>query len=139
MTKSKKQNSNQVPNGGYSISGYGAIPPTYSTTFPVTGSTYANLAVGTTTGITTFSGGISAASNTWYTKQPKVVITDADIEIDGLSIRKTLVDLQSRLAIMVPNPELEKEFNELKECADRYRELEKKFSEQMKVWQTLKK
>ena len=135
MTKSKKQNSNQVPNGGYSISGYGAVPPTYSTTLPVTGSTYANLTVGSVTGITTFSG----SSNMWYTKQPKVVITDADIEIDGLSIRQTLVDLQSRMAIMVPNPALEKEFDELKECADRYRELEKKFSEQKKMWETLKK
>ena len=139
MTKSKKQNSSQVPNGGYSIGGYGAVPPTYSTTLPVTGSTYANLTVGSATGITTFSGGITGASNTWYTKQPKVVITDADIEIDGLSIRQTLVDLQSRMAIMVPNPALEKEFDELKECADRYRELEKKFLEQKKMWETLKK
>lgn len=140
MTKSKKQNSNQVPNqvpnGGYSISGYGAVPPTYSTTLPLTGSTYANLTVGSVTGITT---AITGASNTWYTKQQKVVITDADIEIDGLSIRQTLVDLQSRMAIMVPNPALEKEFDELKECADRYRELEKKFLEQKKMWETLKK
>ena len=74
----------------------------------------------------------------YYSKQPKVKITDSDIELDGLSMRQTLLDLQSRLGIMTPNPELEKEFTELRECAERYRELEKKFLEQKAVWATLK-
>ena len=61
-----------------------------------------------------------------------------DVDLDGLSMRQTLLDLQSRLGIMTPNPELEKEFTELRECAERYRELEKKFLEQKAVWATLK-
>jgi hypothetical protein len=148
MTKSKKQNSNQVPNGGYSISGYGAVPPAYSTTLPITGAGYANLSIGvgatySTVGITGATGSNSvwttAGADNWYAKQAKVSITDSDLVIDGLSLRDFMKTVNERLAVMVPNPELEKEFEELKECADRYRELEKKFLEQMKVWQTLKK
>ena len=40
---------------------------------------------------------------------------------------------------MVPNPALEKEFVELRECADHYRDLEKKFLEQKRVFEILKK
>ena len=101
---------------------------------------------GSNTTMTGISGGAGSGTNwssvtldPYYSKQPKVKITDSDIELDGLSMRQTLLDLQSRLGIMTPNPELEKEFTELRECADRYRELEKKFSEQKAVWETLKK
>jgi hypothetical protein len=135
MAKTKKQNSTQVPNGGYSISGYGAVPPTYSTTYPVTGSGYSNVTISGATGLN-YS---TATTASWYTQQPKVKITDSDIELDGLSMRQTLLDLQSRLAIMTPNPKLEQEFEELRECADRYRELEKKFLEQKAIWETLKR
>ena len=135
MANTKKQNSNQVPNGGYSISGYGAVPPTYSTTLPVTGAGYSNITLTGTTGLNYNT----ATTATWYTQQPKVKITDSDIELDGLSLRQTLIDLQARMAIMVPNPKLEKEFGELRACADRYRELEKKFLDQKAVWETLKK
>jgi hypothetical protein len=146
MTKSKKQNSNQVPNGGYSISGYGAVPPTYSTTSPITGAGLANVTIGGSAYSTLSIGATGSNSvwttsgaDNWYAKQAKVSITDSDLVIDGLSLRDFMKTVNERLAVMVPNPELEKEFEELKECADRYRELEKKFLEQMKVWQTLKK
>ena len=134
MAKTKKQNSNQVPNGGYTLGGYGAVPPTYSTTMPVTG---AGVTYTTATGASTWATNITV--DPYYTKTPKVQITDSDIEIDGLSLRKTLVTMHERMAIMQPNPELEKEFTELKECADRYRELEKKLLDQKKMWETLKK
>jgi hypothetical protein len=86
----------------------------------------------------------ATSASTWiaepfYTKQPKVKITDSDIEVDGLSLVKTLRELQTQMGIMVPNPALEKEFIELRKCADRYRELERKFLEQKRVWETLKK
>jgi len=68
----------------------------------------------------------------------KVKISDSDIEIDGLSLKKTLEAVSQRLAIMVPNPELEREFEELRACGDRYRELEREFAEQLKMWNTLK-
>jgi hypothetical protein len=68
----------------------------------------------------------------------KVKITDSDIQIEGFSLKQTLQTLNERLAIMVPNPALEKEFEELKACGDEYRRLEKEFAEQLKVWNTLK-
>jgi len=75
----------------------------------------------------------------YYTKKPKVEITDKDIVIDGLSLRDFMHSVNERLAIVQPNPTLEKEFEELRACADRYRELEQKLLEQKAVWATLKK
>ena len=116
-----------------------AKAPTY-TTVPNGGHNYSNVTIAAGGGLTYTTASTNA---TWidpfYAKQPKVKITDTDIELDGLSMRKTLLDLQARLAIMIPNPELEKEFEELRVCADRYRELEKKFLEQKRIWETLKK
>jgi len=78
-----------------------------------------------------------ATGSTW-TMNSKVKITDSDIQIEGFSLKQTLQTLNERLAIMVPNPALEKEFEELKACGDEYRRLEKEFAEQLKVWNTLK-
>ena len=124
-------NANTVPNGGYTLTGN--TNPNYGN-ITITGAPY-----------TGASGPyiISAGYNWANTASPnmtvgKVKITEDDIEIEGLSLRKTLLDLQARLAIMTPNPVLEKEFDELKACGDRYRELEKEFTEQLKMWNTLK-
>lgn len=89
----------------------------------------------------------SATAATWitdsyYTKKPKVNITSEDIEIDGLGLRETMLAIKKEL--MIPtrinrNVELEREFEELRAHADRYYELERKFLEQKKMWETLKK
>lgn len=124
--------------------------------FPTAKHTYANVTIanGGYTGNVTLTGGGSGSilystgtgSSNWatatatpyYAAQPKVKITENDIVVDGLSLRDTLRTMHERMAIMVPNPALEKEFDELKACADRYRELEKEFLEQLRVWNTLK-
>ena len=134
MAKTKKQNSNQVPNGGYTLGGYGAVPPTYSTTMPVTG---AGVTYTTATGASTWATNITV--DPYYTKTPKVNITDKDLILDGLSLRDFMQTVNERMGIMVPNPKLEAEFNELKELADRYRELEKKMLDQKEMWDLLKK
>ena len=125
--------------------------PTYSVTYPITGAgsagtNYSNVTLtggfggaGLTYSTTAGAGNWATSIDSYYPKQPKVQITDTDIVLDGMSMRKALLDLQERMAIMIPNPELEKDFEELKICADRYRELEKKFLEQKAVWETLKK
>ena len=41
--------------------------------------------------------------------------------------------------MLVPNPELEKEWEELKRLGDAYRKLEAECKEKSKVWNTLKK
>lgn len=87
-------------------------------------------------------------NTSWTTASPAVKVSqkatidlqgeDADIIINGKSLAKTLEGIQDRLGILEMNPELEAEFEELREAADRYRELEKKFKEQKRVWDTLK-
>jgi hypothetical protein len=130
-----------------------ANTPNYSTTLPVTGAGFSGhshhsnvtLTGGAGTNLVYTSAG--AGSYNWathavapyYTTQPKVNITDKDIVLDGLSLRDFMQSVNERMAIVQPNPALEKEFDELRACADRYRELERKLLEQKQVWETLKK
>ena len=62
---------------------------------------------------------------------------DADIEINGVSITQTLSGIQERLAILQPNPELEKEFLELAKLRKQYTKLEKTLLEKKAVWDAL--
>ena len=62
---------------------------------------------------------------------------DADLEIAGVSITQTLDDIQARLAILQPNPELEKEFLELAKIREQYIKLEKTLLEKKAVWDAL--
>ena len=64
--------------------------------------------------------------------------TNADIDINGKSLMKTLEALEDRLNMMVPNPELEKEWDDLKKLGNRYRKLEKKCREKAEMWNKLK-
>ena len=63
---------------------------------------------------------------------------DADIKVNGRSLMDAITALEERLNILVPNPELEAEWDELKELGQRYRELEKKCKEKAEVWKKLK-
>ena len=63
---------------------------------------------------------------------------NADIEVNGRSLMGAIEALEQRLNIMVPNPELEKEWDELRELGDRYRELEKQCKEKGNMWAKLK-
>jgi len=110
------------------------------TYFPTNKHSYSNVTIAN--GGTAIASGLSyttATTATWSQPNAKVKITDSDIEIDGLSLKATLHTLNERMAIMVPNPRLEAEFEELRELADRYRELERKLLDQKKMWETLKK
>lgn len=64
---------------------------------------------------------------------------NADLVLNGKSVKDTLQAIEERLAILHPNPELENEWEELKELGQRYRTLEAEIKEKMKVWDTLKK
>ena len=123
--------------------------------FPTAKHTYANVTVPNGATLTggggiTYTTGTTSASNwgatnitldSYYNKKPKVEITDTDLVIDGLSLKGFMRSVQEELLIpgkLNRNTELEQEFNELKECADRYVELERKFLEQKRIWETLK-
>ena len=63
---------------------------------------------------------------------------DADIRVNGRSLMDAIDALEQRLNILVPNPELEAEWDELRELSERYRELEKKCKEKGDMWKKLK-
>jgi hypothetical protein len=63
---------------------------------------------------------------------------NADIKVNGRSLMDAIDALEQRLNILVPNPELEAEWDELRELGDRYRELEKKCQEKGDMWAKLK-
>jgi len=90
-----------------------------------------------TTNTTTGWNGISAAD---LNQSGKLSLqgTNADIDINGKSLMKTLEALEDRLNMMVPNPELEKEWDDLKKLGNRYRKLEAKCKEKAKMWNKLK-
>lgn len=111
-----------------------------------------NITLSVPTGITGSSGtaytqgtGLTYATGSWSTQSvwnnpnPKVSITDSDIVLDGLSLRDFMEEVSDRLAILVPNPELEKDFEQLRHLKDQYETLEADLLEKAKTWNTLKK
>ena len=57
---------------------------------------------------------------------PKIKLdgADADIEINGVSLWRTMQEISNRLNIMHTNPELETQWQELRELGEQYRKLE---------------
>ena len=64
---------------------------------------------------------------------------DADIKINGKSMKTWMEAVEERLNILTPNPELEKDWDDLQELGERYRALEKKCKEKAQMWAALKK
>ena len=121
----------------YSID-LGKVYSNVSLTSPYTISSGINLPNGvyTTTG---------TASSPWTYSSPntassKITLqgTDADIEINGVSLWKTMQEISNRLNIMQVNPELETEWTELRELGDRYRKLEQQILDKQATFDRLK-
>jgi F0F1-type ATP synthase epsilon subunit len=127
---------NTVPNvtistssGGYSISngGTGISPNTVWTTNT------------TATGSFTISPNYSAGGSQLDQNGRMSLRGDkADLDINGKSLRGWMEKVEERLNILTPNPELEKEWDELRRLGERYRKLEKKCKEKAEVWKKLK-
>ena len=62
---------------------------------------------------------------------------DADIIINGKSLNTVIADIEKRLNILQVNPELEAQWQELRELGDQYRELETRLLEKKQVWDKL--
>lgn len=99
---------------------------------------YSNVAISApTSGSYLYNTGVSFATT--------VINTDlhipegSDVKIGNRSVIEILKKCEERLNILVPNPELEKEFEELRELRLKYQELESKLIEQKKMWEVLKK
>lgn len=64
---------------------------------------------------------------------------EGNVKIKGKDLAEMFDKIESRLAILHPNPELEDKWDELKELGKRYKELEAEIIEKEKVWGILKK
>lgn len=141
--------------GMYSSIDYGAIPTITasdltlgnisfsngtSTTFNV-GAAGANAnAVWTTSGTSYNWSGVGTTIGTTIGQSGKVSLNgkDADVEINGKSLKVWMEKVEERLNILTPNAELEKEWDDLRKLGERYRKLEKKCKEKAEVWKKLK-
>ena len=64
---------------------------------------------------------------------------NADIKINGKSMKTWMEKVEERLNILTPNPELEKDWDDLRRLGQRYRALERKCKEKAQMWAALKK
>ena len=110
-----------------------------SLTSPYTYSGSVNLGAFPNTIYTTSGTGISSP---WSVQKvsPKIKLDgeDADIEINGVSLWKTMQEISNRLNIMQVNPELEVEWKELRELGEQYRALEQRILDKQATWDRLK-
>ena len=63
---------------------------------------------------------------------------DADIEINGVSLWKTMQEIANRLNIMHTNPELETQWKELRELGEQYRKLEQHILDKQATWDRIR-
>ena len=131
---------------------YGAVPPL------VQAHTIPNVTISTSAisgGYTIGNGGTghvwttnTTGAGTYRINDPAVVLgaggrmelkgDSADLTINGKSLKNWMEKVEERLNILTPNPELEKEWDELRRLGERYRRLEKKCQEKAEVWNKLK-
>jgi hypothetical protein len=109
-------------------------------------------------GYNTMAGAVGAYSNTgpytiststpsnspWMTQNslsaPKIQLDgeNADITVNGWSLVDAIKRIEERLNLLQPNPELEAEWEQLRQLGDQYRALEAKLKEQTEMWAKLK-
>ena len=106
--------------GGMSATGINVTSPVWTTTTNNTGGyTFANQNI--------------QPNNTVHIKGE-----NADLLINDKSLTTWMEKVEERLNILTPNPELEKEWDDLRRLGERYRKLEKKCREKADMWQKLK-
>ena len=64
---------------------------------------------------------------------------EGDIKLKGKSLNDVLEQIEERLAILRPNEELEKRWEELRTLRNAYKELEAEIIEKEKAWDSLKR
>lgn len=61
-----------------------------------------------------------------------------DINIAGTSLKSFMQEVSEKLGVLIPNPALEKDWEELRDLANKYRETESRIKSQLEVWGALK-
>ena len=64
---------------------------------------------------------------------------EGDLKLKGKSLKDSLDKIEERLAILNPNEELEKRWEELRNLRKQYMEMEAELIEKEKMWAILKK
>jgi hypothetical protein len=85
---------------------------------------------------------ISTGANTMTVGQSGTIEIkgeDADIKINDKSMVTWMEKVEERLNMLSPNPELEKDWDDLRRLGNRYRALERKCKEKAQMWEALKK
>ena len=62
-----------------------------------------------------------------------------DIRVQGRSLAEFMDSVEQRLNMLRPNPQLESEWDQLRELGEQYRALEQQLLEKERMWQTLKR
>lgn len=107
--------------------------PTISVTGSGTGPLYTNVAPPTITIDDT------VRSNGWGQPNGTLKLTgnDADIDINGVSLMETIRGIQDRLNILCPDPEMEQEWDELREIRAQYEAKLQECREKSRAWRAL--
>lgn len=64
---------------------------------------------------------------------------NADVDINGVSLKDFIQRIEQRLALLTPDTRLEAEWEELRALGDQYRKLEQEINARMKTFDILKK
>lgn len=95
---------------------------------------------GFTINLDNYSDNITVSSDwNWGHNKGIQVDEDADITLGNKSLKEFMNNVEERLAILKPNPELEDRWEELKELRNKYVELEKELINKELMWEKLKK
>jgi len=106
-------------------------------TFTTGGTTNAGMPTWQTTG-TGYTIGTATQPNIEQGGKIHIKGKNADLVIGDKSMRAWMEQIEERLNILTPNPELEKEWDELRRLGERYRKLEKKCQQKSDMWNRLK-
>jgi hypothetical protein len=125
---------------------FSSLPTNSITVSPSVWSTSPTYTIGTgSTGAnaiwTTAVPGTGIGDSAWSAK-PSGTLTlqgeNADIDLNGKSMRAWMEQIEQRLNILTVNAKLESEWEELRALGEQYRALEQSIIEKMKTWDKLK-
>ena len=128
----------------YSISSGGTFSPSYGAVpnVAISGSTMSATGINVTSPVWTTNTTAGSYSFTGLNVQPNNTVhikgEDADLLINDKSLKTWMEKVEERLNILTPNPEMEKEWDDLRKLGERYRKLEKKCKEKSLMWNKLK-
>lgn len=121
---------------GASYPGFGAVPITSGST----GTGYVYTSPNTVPWITTGTGtGVNPAMMVNQGGGIEIQGENSDIKLNGKSMKSWMEKVEERLNILTPNPELEKDWDDLRRLGERYRKLEQKCREKARMWEELKR